>query len=134
MNIISKIWPLAFLLCMTSTAEDKENKEADKVYREVKKLMEMMTLPRLGLYKLTGEGDYSSDDFIFASKEVIKQANKMKDIQHPDKAFQKTNREMLKALKEFEIALKSAKEKQIKNKWQLLNIKCNSCHALYNIK
>lgn len=133
-NIISLYTVYAVLVLFPAFADEHKSKESEKVYKEVKKLMEMMTLPRLGLYKLSGEGEYKSKDFTNASKEVIKYASKMKTIKHPDKAFQKTNEKMLELLAAFEAALKSGKEEQIKSKWHALNVSCNSCHALYNIK
>ena len=124
-----------FLLVLLSGFPVFADKKAEeKVYKEVKKIMEMMALPRFGLYKLSGEEKYTSNGFLSASKEVLKYAAKMKDIKHPDEKFQKTNREMLEALKPFEIALKSGKKEQIKNAWLKLNISCNNCHVLYNIK
>lgn len=120
----------ASLLPMSLAVE----KNAEKVNREVKRIMEMMVLPRYGLYKLSGEGKYDLPDFKSASKEVIKYAVKMKTIKHPDKAFQKTNEEMLKALAVFEGAIKSGKKEQLKSTWLILNEKCNNCHILYNIK
>lgn len=111
-----------------------EDKHKEKINHEVKKIMEMMALPRFGLYQLSAQDDYTSKDFINASKEVIKYASQMKTVKHPDKAFQKSNEEMLKALQSFELAVKSEEKEKIKKEWAKLSISCNSCHALYNIK
>ena len=125
---------LFFLIYGYSYAEEKADKNKEKINREVKKIMEMMALPRFGLHQLAGQGKYTSADFLKASKIVLKYASEMKRITHPDAKFQKTNMEMLKALKPFEQALKSGKKDEIKNKWQILSVKCNSCHVLYNIR
>ncbi len=131
LSLKNRIIFLMFVLFMHVEAESKEK---DKVNREVKKIMEMMALPRFGLYQLSSQGDYTSKDFLNASKEVIKYASKMKAVKHPDKDFKKTNEEMLKVLKSFEVAIESGKKGKIKKEWERLSISCNSCHALYNIK
>ena len=125
---------LFFLVNNLSYAEEKTDKNTEKINREVKKIMEMMALPRFGLYQLASQDKYTSADFLKASREVLKYASKMRAITHPDAKFQKTNKEMLKALKPFEQAVKSGKKEEIKSKWLILNVKCNSCHVLYNIK
>ena len=125
-----------FIICsiLFTPLSFSADKNTEKVNREVKRIMEMMVLPRYGLYKLASEGKFDLPDFKSASKEVIKHASKMKDIKHPDKNFQKTNEEMLKALALFKLAIKSGKEEQVKHKWLILSVKCNNCHVLYNIK
>ena len=124
---------MSFMFFYAVHAEEKPE-GVYKTNKEVKKIMEMMALPRFGLYQLSGQGAYTSKDFLKASKEVLKYAWKMKTVKAPDADFKRTNDEMLKALKPFEDALKSGKKEEIKNKWLVLSVKCNNCHALYNIK
>ena len=110
------------------TAEEKQLKKANK---ETGWIMQDMEVPEYKLDKLYKKGEFSSEDFLKYAKDISTIAKKIKDIDHPEEKFVTLASKMLAAMGNFEAAVSSKNEENIKSKWESLTKACAACHKDY---
>lgn len=113
---------------VTISPEEKRLKEANK---KLGWIMQDMEVPEYKLDRLLKKGEFLSDDFMKYANEVIKNARKLKEIDHPDTKLVGLGKEMLTAIDSLEAAVASKSPEKLKGSWGALTKKCAACHKDY---
>ena len=112
----------------TMSPEEKRLKEANK---RLGWIMQDMEVPEYKLDRMYKRNEFTSEEFIKYANDVINNARKFNEIDHPDKKLVTLAKDMLKAVDGFESALTSKDEAKLKSSWETLTKACAACHKDY---
>lgn len=108
--------------------EEKKLKEAVKV---IGWIMQDMEVPEYKLKKLHEKGEFFTETYLKYASDIVNNAKRVSQVDHPDKKFVGLANDMLKAMSDFEAAFTSKNVEEVKSKWDALTKSCAACHKDY---